>query len=430
MTTETKNYLSLHDNAELSGARLDEAKKAVEGVAGQTFCTPLSVEEIPYFLSYAPAYDKALIAKEGEGTNKVPFFLLSKEALDKVQGGQRMQAGYALKAKLPDTEVVEEMKASTQLVVKFNDEFAAVSSLAVGSLVDRAGLGGPAVYDNSLLRNEHLIDALYSSGKKLQLVWRKDPNGSRKVFGVMSWKYKYVPQTMILDVLDKMKVGADFTNPVVRQWSITHDVTRIYVEYPDEIKDNLIPGIELRTSDIGRSSFTVYATMRREGKRDYVIVGEVSHRHTGEKTEQILDEIDEHIYPELRIYPTLLKELDVPVSGALLSEDDKTAQLEKIEKIYKKIFNSLKCGIAGKRKKELCKALIDEVNPDNEYTYRDIAEQILSVPDRVIGIDIDSSSFRAFKKELGHVPFILRDVKNKVVTFKKEEDEESEILLA
>lgn len=429
--------ISLLDNWAVSGSNIEEFKDINRKLAEATHCDKEKVSEIPYFTSYARAYHEA--AKKTGETGKVPFFVLSKETLEKVQmTGGKIQCGYVLDEKLPSEALKEESFNGNGLMVKFNGRFVPFSDLTFGGFLQKAGLDGAGVYGDSLIRNELMIDNIYQSqkNKAFQFVWREteDPDTGKKdmkIFGVMSSAYSYIPQTTICDVYDRLAVGEDFNHPVAKQWSIDHSITRIYSEYPDEAEDGLIPGVELRTSDIGTSSFMVYATMRQEKSNRYVIIASVSRIHKGSNdTEELLKKVNEEIFPELRVYPTLFKELDTPIVPPLVTNEDKKEQVEKLKGIYNKVFKSMKSGLSKKRKKELKKALIAEINPDREYTWRDIAEQLISVPDRVIGLDDTTSVFQAFRKDMGRAPFLLKDIKDKVVPFTTKENDEEEVILA
>lgn len=413
----------LLDTFHVSGTDIGKFKEAVKKFADATHCKEASVLELPYFAHYAREYDN----KE----DKAPFFVLSKEALETVNKGGRIQSGYVNRSKLPSKVLMDESGAGNRLFVKFG-QFVTFSDLMFGEFMQKGSLSGQGLYIDDLLRNELFVNRLYRRGGKVKFVYREitDPETGKKdakIFGVMSSKYIYVPQTMVCDVYDKIATGKDFNNPVSREWSIDHGITRIYAEYPDEAKAGLIPGVEIQTSDIGMSSFVVNACIRHESDRRYVIINTVSRIHRGNSEsdlDEILQEVDDEIFPELRRYPKLFEELDKPLMPPLLSAADKENQLEMLKDIYKRVFKSMKAGISGKRKKELEKALVNEINPDHEYTWKEIAEQLISVPDRVIGLDDTTSVFQAFRRDMGRAPFLLKDIKDKVVPFEAKEDKE------
>lgn len=418
----------LLDSFNISGTDFNEFKEADRKFADATHCKEVSVLELPYFAHYAQEYDN----KE----DKAPFFVLSKEALETVNKGGRIQSGYVNRAKLPSKILMNESGSGNRLFVKFDNQFVTFSDLTFGAFMQKAALDGAGLYVDDLLRNELIVNRLYRRGGKVKFVYREatDPETGKKdvkIFGVMSSRYIYVPQTMIIDVYERIATGRDFNNPVSKGWSIDHGITRIYAEYPDEAKGGLIPGVEIKTSDNGMSSFIVNACERRERSNRYVIINTVSRVHRGDSSDldEILKEVDEEIFPELRVYPAIFEELDKPIMPPLLTSADKDRQVEMLKDIYKKVFKSMKAGISGKRKKELEKALVDEINPDHEYTWKEIAEQLISVPDRVIGLDETSTVFSAFRKDMGRAPFLLKDIKDKVVPFKTKEDE-PELVLA
>lgn len=434
-------FFNLKDDFEREGNDLDQCKADIEYMTAHTHHRTLSMDEIPYIASYDREYAKYIRSLPDEEyekyQDKVPFNVLSKERLESMKKGGSAKTGL-MKAddpKLPSSELFNETAEGNGLFIKLEDKLVPFSDLGFQSALDRAGISGIGMMEDDLLRNAILVDRLYHKrpNNNVHLVWRTDEDGNEKVFSFMGGRYCYIPQTTLLNILDKMGTPTGFNNPVMKWYYISHSITRLYIEYPDEEQEGVIPGIELRDSDCGFSSLAVYATIRVKGSRNYCIVARLEKVHAGSqekrKPEDIAKEADDKIFPELRKIPEIMKELDTYVTGPLLAPKDKEVQKKKIAEIYKTVFREKNTGLSKKVRKELSDALIDEINPDREYTWKDLAGSLMSIPDRLIGADEKSQMFQTIKLFAGRTPYILKDIKGKIVPVKND-DSDPELLLA
>ena len=103
------------------------------------------------------------------------------------------------------------------------------------------------------------------------LIVRKDGDMS-KIFSVRSGRYKPLKQKIVADIFDK--ICEDETlgeKKELSQWSVDHDFTVLYVEFPDlgeyyketfGLADDIIPGIKIINSGTGRSKLKAMETWR------------------------------------------------------------------------------------------------------------------------------------------------------------------------
>ncbi len=166
----------------------------------------------------------------------------------------------------------------------------------------------------------------------LRFMYRWDDLGNIKVFSAISSRYGEIPQTKVLDVLDRLLI---FGKPEVRDWTIDHFKTCVNVDFPEIAEDyaetyglsySVMPGIRIVTSDSRDASFFVEGTMSIGGSDALPMEADqarISRRHFGDgDIDPILQRVNLDILPLYRQYPEKLCELlsiteEIPVRRCL-----------------------------------------------------------------------------------------------------------------
>lgn len=273
-----------------------------------------------------------------------------------------------------------------------NGEYIPVSEKAMSTISSRINHYGYGFLSERLVRDLSIVKK-FDKPVPISLVCREDPEtGLKKVFAVMSEKYTTIPQSLILDVLERVIKEAkdDLGKAVCAGWSISHSNTRVYVEFPSagkefsetyHLPDEMLPGIMLETSDIGKCSLRIRGYFRMtESQTVSYMEDEYTQAHIGDiDTKEILNAAKNKIFPQYLTYPERLAMLmthDVV--------DDTMAPLLKL-KIMSKLYRSISKEIGlvkaiGKpREKNLINQLIEAINPEITYTAYDVIMTFLTL---------------------------------------------------
>lgn len=166
----------------------------------------------------------------------------------------------------------------------------------------------------------------------LRFMYRWDDNGNVKVFSAISSRYGEIPQTKVLEVIDRLLI---FGKPEVRDWSIDHFKTSVNVMFPEIAEDyaetyglpySVMPGIRIVTSDSKDASFYVEGTVSIGGSDALPMEPDqarISKRHFGSgDIDSMLQRVNLDFFPMYRQYPEKLCELlsirdEIPVRRCL-----------------------------------------------------------------------------------------------------------------
>lgn len=336
-----------------------------------------------------------------------------------------------------------------------------MSDQAFSMLLQRVRLGGEALRDRHVLPTVGetcgnisfyglctMVEQLQKTNQPITLVERKEKNkengkAERKCFAALSGKYQPVPMTTLTNVIKNMMEGKEgLGEAVVRSWYLDQNVAEIHLEFPEvakelsatyKLKDTMIPGVVLRTSDTGAASIGGYGTWRLPDRRyamrsaidlDAMVVSEEFHRrHIGDVTEEmVIQECDKEIFAQIRNLPEALagKFGRVIGNGDVSTEEGRRKNLEDVKASIRQAFMDLKLTkqvsekgsrIGDKRSKAILEALLEEIDPGIVYTQYDLAVMIMNIPGRTEGLSREMK-FR-LAKACGQAPFIKIGVPKK-----------------
>lgn len=346
------------------------------------------------------------------------FYVMGRAHLDNVLlKGENFTYGAIKKDKL-DKNLFEEMRNTTQYMWNIEGKNFFFSDLASPTFASRVSDTGENMLNKvNLFRNLKWSDDLTSSNECMRVVYREH-EGQRKIMGCLSSAFAPVKQQILCDVIDAINDEKILGAPNVRYWSVDHEYTDIYMEFPEAaeeiqstygLKDAIVPGIFLCTSDIGRSSIIARSTYRMR-KSGYVIMSEVTRKHSGDiKKEELLDMINEGIFSTVRVLPEKLadlmgKEVIDYANIDLSTEEGREKNIAEVGKVNDKIIKKIFTKVIGFSKmKSLQTLLKEEFNGEIRYTLYDLAVDIMMMPDRIEGLERDG--LIKLRKACARAPF-------------------------
>ncbi len=328
-------------------------------------------------------------------------------------------------------ELFKEFTNGTGLMMRIGGENYLVSPGAIKTLTIRSGVGGDVTTGrNNLIRNLHLADGIYYKNEPINFVYREveDESGRpvKKIFAAFGGAYQLLPQTVLLDIIEKFEAEGKIGGLKPYKWAVDHRLTSISFDLPDiaedmksvyGIKDEIIPGIMLETSDTGDSSIVIKGTYRIGGS--YITTDSVLAKHTKSLTaERVIEDADKKIFEKIRKLPECLmglmsKEAADYSSLDLTSKDGQDANIESISDYMDIALSKCLSKFPMKRRTALREALIAELNPTAHYTLYDLAVMFIKVPER-IEAELDAQSMRDLRAGCAQVPYTLAKATPKV----------------
>jgi len=414
------NELFLKDDFCISGTDITDFRNTVTEVANKTTAEKISTSELKV-LSY-------------KGTSPDQEYL-SFYTMDAGHPWRDDEAGCLTQGKLKAEKilckgkfqpVIDEMSSGVKTMLMKDDSNTGksniayfISSGAFDTMGSRAGLRGDALFDHCLERNILLSKCFGKAiGDNATLIVR-EIMGCRKIMAMFSEKYSYVPQTCLIDILDQLSLGplGDYS---CNKWYISHDVTQIWIEFPKKskemqqvygLKDELIFGLYLATSDNGSSSLKAIGTWRINNSVSYDTrgIGDESDGVRGSRkhicevdTQAFCDKADKEIFSKMTKLPEALCNLmlyDVTdPSWTLQTGDEQKNNRAAIVAAIKSCFGQIGmvAAIGKSSEKMLLELVCQEINPTLHYTGYDVATLIMSLAGRVDGLSKTAETQLAF----------------------------------
>ena len=296
-----------------------------------------------------------------------------------------------------------------------------VSPEGLAALAEKGGVGGIRVNTPSKFRDVYIMEGILAKSAPLKLVVRTiEENGrtDRKLFGVLTEKYKPISMQLIPETIDAFEEDGSMGKSELRYWKNSQTYTEALVEFPEAaeelaetygLADALIPGIRISTSDTGDSAVRIQSTFRKDGGRTYVVKKEIKRNHMGKITkEEILKDVKKDIYAEISELPERLAGLMANTIGEpdLTTPAGIEANKVLVQKVVKKAARTLHIGkaIGQKRAKELLEQLACEVDGTLVYTEYDIAMIFIGLGDRVAAIP--DNARKMLEKACAEAPYI------------------------
>lgn len=424
--------MDLRNSFKASGRDYDEFREVSEEMAQKTFSKVIHGRSIT-FLSLC-----TLPNKQEEG--KIIFYVLDKPCIDDFLEGKPFHLARIPKDRIPDV-FLDELRSTTGLAMQIEGKLFLVANTAIPTLTLRASVSGnETICRQNLIRDMHLADAIFDKNEPVHLVYRTemiDGREIRKVFAGLGSAFTAIPQTILSESVDLIKDEGKIGPMTVYDWRIDHEISKIYVEFPESaedfkaaygLHDSIVPGVILETSDVGKSSVVARGVYRKGG--GYIIADEVSMKHSGKITkEDVLKRVNKDIFTNIRKLPETLAKLIaeevIDYSTVDLTKSTGSSQnFEEVKTIIVETIEATLKEIPFKWRNELATCMTDEIDGTSRYTLYDLAIDFMGVPDRLEGLD--EETLLRVRRSLSKVPYYLE----KRIDKKKKKDEKLVLLSA
>lgn len=353
---------------------------------------------------------------------KVNFFVPDKNKIFAyTESGLNVIKSGALKAtellKSPHKEEIIKNILQEGTMVGIRNKLFTLSNSVDSTLSQRILMDGHGITKHTLGRDLHIAE-LFIEGADTKIVYREQFN-VRKAFAMLGPKYKYIPQSVLIDIIDNLDPEGKLGKPECFGWEVNQNYTKVILEFPEKaeelcstygIKDSLIPGVMIMKSDVGLSALRIVGTWRY--KNSISVCDEVSHKHSGDfEIEDFLNEVKVNIFDKYKELPeTLCKlmmtDITKPEWNKLSKKDFRKVNGDAVKAVLKNAFKELKItkAIQKKNEKLLFEELYNEVDEDMKYTAYDICLMLMDMPSRIEGLNKNYKD--ALQKAVGKAPYI------------------------
>lgn len=259
------------------------------------------------------------------------------------------------------------------------------SKMLLATLCRQLGIGklnsGPEP-----LRDIYLASQM-SRRKKFKIVYRKY-QGKAKAFACFGLKYHAEPQTIVLKIIDHLRMCGAFENIKVHRWKICHSSTTVELVFPSmqlKLNDiNILPGVRLTTSDIGDSSYTL-ENILCINEHTIILKDSIAKKHTSElDVESFVEQYKKNVFPGLILIMTRIKNLET------IKVSSKKIALSSL--LTKAKFNQ----VIGTKNMAKFKKRLEQLT-DKECSGMDVVLELLSIPGYLhdLGIEPTERSTKA-----------------------------------
>lgn len=298
----------------------------------------------------------------------------------------------------------KELLDDSRLIMRLDKHAYLTSHYLCRDFAARADIGGDAIYSPSKERDAYVMSRYAQVERDVFIVYRfanVEPERTlKKVFSMPSSSYSYIRQTFLLDIFAELEKA--FGYGVCEFWSIDHNITRIWLSFPEKaediskvygLPDTLIPGVLMETSDTGDCALRVVAAWKKKssGSRSTIGVFEREHRGTFSES-QAMERVKNELATTYTKLPERLCELltiDIPEPDAAIEE---TFRLLGVEK-----------GVGKKQARIILEGLINRIPAGEKMTGYDLAMLFIDIPSLVVKNDRIKEFF---EKAAGKVPFL------------------------
>ena len=296
------------------------------------------------------------------------------------------------------------------------------------------GVGGSKMGVPSYERDLY-VSSLFRDARKCTFVIR-EISGAQKLVSILSERYQELPQSALCNIIEALMKVSDFGTMETYMWMMTNWTSEIYVEFPEKadeirdfypaLRDDFIPGLWLCTSDTGDSSVKIYPTWRYRNAISYVEESAVRQVHSSRITlESVISSVIDKAFKEYARMPeamcALMEQSITDDSLDISTPRGMAKNREIVESVIKNAFRSLNIvkAIGIGRTKSLREQLCAEFSGNIRYTAYDIATAIMSMPERLEGVN--SVTLHNLESAVAEAPYI-KYFAGKTETKEEEED--------
>ncbi len=291
-------------------------------------------------------------------------------------------------------DLLRETCKESYMLIRLGNEYFFTTKHVLKTLSQRAG----SAMGDFALRNELKIRFPRDSGyvaymsvvpSECSIMYRKSGN-AKKIYAVFSDRYKMLEQypliRQMIEGFEKEMGASDLV-----YYSVNNFMTEVYIEFPEKAKDfqrvyalpsEVVPGILIRISDSGDSSFFINGTTRLNRTVIYVPESEYSRKHTENASiEDIFRFVGNSVFAAYTKMPERFMELlQIPINDPVkyIRAVGKSIDLRKIT------------GAAAETK--LIESLVESVNPSMQYTAYDIATMYIEAGADLEWVDVQDKN--------------------------------------
>ena len=300
------NRKMLLDNWKVAGTKQEDLFKYLKNLENATKIIPCRTDAIQIFtLDHVDLEKKEFVgyrhgAEYGTIEDDIPFVRMKKyEGMT--------------------SDLSEEVKNKSKMFILIGNDIFYVTKKALPTLAQRAGSSTGKFASMDSLRIRFHRDAGYVSfmqacPSSCNILIRKYDN-AKKIFAVFSDGYMIISQKELLEAI-MQQFGVMGRTSIY--YSIDNFNTCINLEFPEfqrfdipnELKQDIVPGILVQMSDTGESSFSIIGTLRAKTGITYVPGAVYTRKHTkNASVETIAAEAFKLILPKFEKFPHIVKSL-------------------------------------------------------------------------------------------------------------------------
>ena len=435
-------------------------KWMVQGKDLDTFA--LSLRDLERATKYAVinTADLSVLRKGYESKDKYHFVHIDDQTVYQFEETMAVDEKWDVPKESVNQALLSSSNKDIGFILKYGDEILYPASGSMPSLLTKCkGLNGKLMYKHSLIRDLHLMEGLRKAGIESQfsnnctIVYREaECRGvkCRKAFYFGSEKYQRIRISTLADmagkVVDNPDFGEDTDDSRICGWEIDHgraEITFVFPKMRDEIqeayhlKDSILPGLILTSSDTGEVCMTAKAIAYLRGSGQYIELEKVPMKHIGKVNEEkFLEDANDMIFRNYRKLPELLCAL---MEKSLFTGHERSDKSKRriIESAYTKCIKgcyygpsarkgdghrSLKSIIGENREKAIRAQMFAEIDTDAVWTYYDIVMDVMSISDRMT---VTPSMKETLPVALSKAPYVFESL---VKAGGKGEDDDDAIL--
>lgn len=277
-----------------------------------------------------------------------------------------------------------------------------ISKWALPTLAQRIGVNKGAIEKRKFVNDAKIADE-FDNDKRMTVVV-KDRNKIRKVFAFMGERYVHIKLDDFCSVYDELagenmwtemdKKRPNLGEMICRGWDITHEKVRIsfalenYADYlydKYQMKDRLVPCLELVDSEIGKSAFIAKGYWKTgSGVRIDGAIFKMKHCESAADGDRLRRRVREKILKQYEDFPSRLCKLQaiqispegVDLSKKKGADKNKAAVEAAIASVLEQV-GLFKVDVSKKKIKTCIKELVyDRIDGTRSYTAYDVMMEV------------------------------------------------------
>lgn len=309
-----------------------------------------------------------------------------------------------------------------------------LSSAATNTMAQRIGVTGNSIREHSLERDLFIAHKFNVEVTSTLIVKQYQQVG--KVFSMMSEGYVHIPLYTLCIIYKDLAKESKLGSIICEGWNVTHERVKIlfaFKEYAQEIsaiynlEREMIPCVEMTTSDIGESSFVIRGCWKTsEGAIVYDHT--FSRQHRGKfNLDELRREIQNQIYDRYTELPERLLELaaiDITPPGLNLQGSKGSGKNHKIVcNAFHSVFKQLGIvSVIGKKKLMSIERYIDLsiIRGDMHYTAYDLVMDVFALSQTMKSYfereGVSTEMMRKFREEISKAAYVDYFIKKEEFT--------------